>query len=225
MHIDMGPGMEVDLGGDGRQVGADGDGEEGTGDGEDMVVNGNLDNNNIDGNIEMHNSSGMQLPATSSTIPGQSERRLSVDAELGLDISRLGALQRELDGLRRRAEERSELQAASLDSDANNATGSGNVVKEEDDDERTALLAHVRYLKEENDRISRQRKTLEREIEKRKILLASRERLQETGEDGSKAEDGADGEKGDGVGVERALLTVRGWLDDALRTWSAVSPG
>ena len=94
------------------------------------------------------------------------------------------------------------------------------------DEENTALVAHVRYLKEENDRIERQRKTLEREILERKVLLESRARSRppdEAEQNGSTS--AAEGSKWapDGMGVERALLDLRGWLDGALKTWTAVS--
>ena len=210
VEVDLGQGMAVDLDLSGRQVGRD---AEGTEDPEDMVVNGNNDLG----------------PDPSPTVPstdqqeGQVAPKTGVEGELGLDMTRLRVLQEELEGLRRRLAARSASQSAegvdtALVSNDNLAgvreQGTGD---EDDADERTALLAHVRFLKEENERVGRQRKTLEREIEKRKILLASRTR--DSDEDGPATST----ELEDGVGVERALLEVRGWLDDALKTWSAVS--
>ena len=125
-----------------------------------------------------------------------------VDAELGFSISTLKPLQTELAELRRRLRERN----ASRGQPAPPAT---------DDDEKTALLAHVRYLREENERVERQKQTLQREINKRRLLLARKER---SSEDESEEVDA-------GVGVERALLEVRGWLDEALQSWSSVSHG
>jgi len=124
-----------------------------------------------------------------------------LDAELGFSMSSLEPLQAELTELRRRLRERN--------------ANRGQPPPSADDDEKAALISHVRFLKEENERIESQKQTLQREIAKRKVLLARKER---PSEDESEELD-------TGVGVERALLEVRGWLDEALQGWSSVSHG
>jgi hypothetical protein len=124
-----------------------------------------------------------------------------LDAELGFSISTLKPLQVELAELRRRLRERNPTR--------------GQLSPTPNDDEKTALVAHVRYLKQESERVERQKQTLQREIAKRKVLLARKEKASE---DESEELDA-------GVGVERALLEVRGWLDEALQSWSSVSHG
>lgn len=241
--VDLGQGTSVDLDLSGRQVENEpGESGEGTGDMEDLVVNGN---NGINDSARPASTSTQTQAQTqgqtqlrtntwSGDLSGQNSISTGMTAELGLDLERLLPLQRELDNLRRRLEQRSEKGKTStaLGNDdeseavaitASSASASDSVII---DDEKTALVAHVRYLKEENDRIERQRKTLEREIQERKVLLESRARSgppDEAEQNGSTSAAGGSKWAADGVGVERALLELRGWLDGALKTWTAVS--
>lgn len=90
-------------------------------------------------------------------------------------------------------------------------------------EEKEALLHVIETLKRERDEVQLERSVLERELSARRLLVAG------TDEDASeKAATEAKrgkigGEPGRDVGVERALMEVRSWLDGALNGWQKVS--
>jgi hypothetical protein len=74
------------------------------------------------------------------------------------------------------------------------------------------LIALIAHLKEEREKIDRESALLEREIKQKKVLI---------GMEG--AEESKEVKEDDAVAVERALIEVRSWLDDALKGWQDVS--
>ncbi|KAJ9100934.1 hypothetical protein QFC19_005330 [Naganishia cerealis] len=103
--------------------------------------------------------------------------------------------------------------------------------------EKSALVHLIESLKKERDETELEREVLEREVSARRMLLAGMEDGEEQqqaagamdahhlsvrsgGVEGKKGKSG--GEAGRDVGVERALMEVRSWLDNALTGWRKV---
>lgn len=111
-------------------------------------------------------------------------------------------------------------------------------------EEKSALVCLIESLKRERDEMELEREVLEREVSARRVLLAGMEEGNvdaDAGEGAGADEQGAaeggqtparstgvggkgknGGEAGRDVGVERALMEVRSWLDSALTGWRRV---
>jgi hypothetical protein len=125
-------------------------------------------------------------------------------SELGLDIPLLSSLHRQIVSLRAQVAEKEH---------ANGSTGEeASSASKQVRTERNSLIALIAHLKEEREKIDRESALLEREIKQKKVLI---------GMEG--AEESKEVKEDDAVAVERALIEVRSWLDDALKGWQDVS--
>lgn len=90
-------------------------------------------------------------------------------------------------------------------------------------EEKEALLHVIETLKRERDEVDLERRVLERELSARRLLVAGTEDdvSEKATTEGKKGKIG--GEPGRDIGVERALMEVRSWLDNALTGWQKVS--
>lgn len=133
---------------------------------------------------------------------------------LGLDYDLLSTLQTELESLEAKIQSASNpsAQLAALTHTLNEKTIQAD-----------ALRDTISHLKTTREAVHTEKEVLEREIQGRKILAKAREIVGE--DDRFEGLMGVPGGLGGGraVGVERALLDVRGMLDEAVRTWNQVS--
>ncbi|KAK4684328.1 hypothetical protein P7C73_g5854, partial [Tremellales sp. Uapishka_1] len=153
---------------------------------------------------------------TSSQSP-----RPATDAD-GIDYTSLGKLQAELKVAKERLLMR-ELQLASLSANPGEAgTEQRKELMEKEavlgkmGGEARSLLAVIEHLREEKQALGLRRKIVERELEARRTL------------GGMVDQAVLDGGEKRALGVERALLDLRGWIDGAVKNWeqtSILSPG
>ena len=91
-------------------------------------------------------------------------------------------------------------------------------------EEKEALLHVIETLKRERDEVDLERSVLERELSARRLLVAGTEDDVSSEKATTEEKKGKiGGEPGRDIGVERALMEVRSWLDNALTGWQKVS--
>jgi hypothetical protein len=141
---------------------------------------------------------------------------------LGLDYDTLSNLQAELSILEskiRAASQQPSAELAALHQTLHERTLQADTLRD--------LIVHLGTTRES---VHTEKEILERELEGRRILGKAREIVVDAGGGGAPDDERFDGllgvpgglGGGRAVGVERALLEVRGWLDDAVRNWNQV---
>lgn len=187
-----------------------------------------------------HDVDETQSPVVESVIfPGPGGRPVDVPLGLGVDgvdLSTLDSLRRQLDATRR---EVTDLEARVSSAGRADADGDPPLAVEKTRtlsliEEKQALVHLIENLKRDRDAAELDRSLLERELTARRALLAGTSGTTDTS-DGEEREvpvpppgEGKKhlgGEPGRDVGVERALMEVRSWLDDALTGWQKVRVG
>ncbi|KAJ9099241.1 hypothetical protein QFC21_004121 [Naganishia friedmannii] len=200
------------------------------------------------GGLESQQQQQSQQAELATTTTGTETRSLDVPLGFGvdgMDMQLLDGLRRQVDDARRQV---AELEARIAVKRSAGAVGTSDephllaaaaAAKTRTHalvQEKSALVQLIESLKRERDETDLERDVLEREVSARRVLLAGME--DGDGDDqGAAAVDGGQtpagkssgggasgkgkngGEAGRDVGVERALMEVRGWLDSALAGW------
>lgn len=193
------------------------------------------------GNDHDDQSQYQQEPTTAATAAAPPHLALGAD---GLDLDTLGALATEIQSLKAQiAAKRAQIAASG---------SPGNASAHNDEDaaavaERAALTALIDHLRESRDTADMERQVLEREIAERRAIskaLSTRAQAQQAQAQTGQQHDGENGEttsadpnkdivreieeeirkNRQGAGVERALIEVRTWIDEAIQGWKKVSP-
>ncbi len=183
-------------------------------------------NNNTNGEAGPSQSIDPTLSSSSDDVivPGDVETPYNgmpitgLLGELGLDIPLLSSLHRQIITLRAQVVERERSLDSSIQSGSTTATTTTTTATTNNKQirsERTALISLIAHLKEEREKIDRENALLEREIKQKRVVNG----VIEGGV--SQEEEKKDGD--DSVAVERALIEIRSWLDEALKGWQDVS--
>lgn len=172
------------------------------------------------------------VPVESLSVAGKT---LDVSSGLeieGMDLSVLSTLREQLDSARREVADLETRLGHSSTSDlaplVEEKTRTATLAEEKD-----ALMHFIKSLKRDREAVEMERGVLERELLARRALLAGTPEAEAgtaeqavdkeqtpVGAEGGKKHPG--GEPGRDTGVERALMDVRRWLDDALTSWQKV---
>lgn len=188
----------------------------------------------------LHDQSQPQGSRTVSTTfqAGPSEPRhqdIQINPSFTIDYTYLGKLQEDLKAAKSTLLQK-ELELARLKSGSNDGHPITPGEATQNDALRQQLLAHstslvslqsessalsslVNHLKSERDGLSKQREVLGKEIEARKAIQS----VEGGGDPLSMDQNGQESPAGNGLGVERALLDMRGWMDQAIKAWDEVS--
>lgn len=166
---------------------------------------------------------------TTVPAPGSTDVPLGLGVD-GIDLSALDSLRRQLESTRREVTELQSRAAGRATEDGDGATSfavekgrTGSLVEEKE-----ALVCLIETLKRERDQTELNRSLLERELTARRALLAGSGPEADVDEETEGPASHVEGKKhlggepGRDVGVERALMEVRSWLDDALTGWQKV---
>lgn len=172
--------------------------------------------NNIQDENQRLRSRLAALLASKTDESSEPHDAAEVAAPAGIDYTTLAKLQTELatakDTLMQRELELATLQGTSEDDgtdDLRSAYLSSSKTLQNGQYEVKALHSLIGHLRSERDGLARQRDMLSRELEARRAL-------REVAADGT-------GSNSRAVGVERALLDLRGLVDGVIRNWEQVS--
>lgn len=197
----------------------------------------------VDSNQDAHPT--LSSAATAGVTSNSDEQRpdlsapppLALGAD-GLDLEVLGSLAAEVRSLKAQLAAKRAQMAADA---ASGAPSTADVDNADVATERAALSALIDHLRESRDAADMERQVLEREIAERRAIskaLSTRAQAQaqtpeQQGEEGAaEAESNKDvlreieeeiRRNRQGAGVERALVEVRSWIDEAIKDWKKVS--